>query len=158
MYPLPPHPRTLRPHVQAEAFCLMKYQAENGETELIWNSRDGVTPFCIRLKSGAEARHVEWQRDQYLPNYLPEVGERIFVDYTPDEARASANRQYDKWSESYPEFVKDNPDREAFVDRQALSILEGFWPHSPHLIEVTEELRAQFVRPLPATAIGRRFA
>jgi hypothetical protein len=155
MYPLPPNPRTLRPHVQVEAFCMMKYQSDAGEVEFIWNSRDGVTPFGVRLKSGSEARHVEWQRDQYLPNYVPEVGSRIFVDYTPLEARATADRQYDRWAEAHPEFVKDNPDREAFVTRQALSILEGFWPHSPHLIEVTEEIRVQFMRPLPPGASPR---
>jgi len=130
----------------------MKYQSKDGTSELIWNSRDGVTPFLIRLRSGAEAKHVDWQRDQYLPNYVPEVGERIFVDYTPDEARASANRQYDNWSKTHPEFMKDHPDRKAFVNQQALSILEGFWPHSPHLVEVTAELRTEFMRPLPPGA------
>lgn len=149
MYPLPPNPRTKLPHVQAEAFCLMKYQAESGETEWIWNSRDGVTPFCITMKSGDEGRHADWPGDRYMPNHVPKVGERIFVDYTPAEARAAAARHYDGWAKSHPDFVKENPDREAFVTRQALSILEAFWPHSPRLAEVTAEMRVEFMRPLP---------
>ena len=33
----------------AEAYCLMKYKCEKcGKTEILWNSRDGVTPFMIK--------------------------------------------------------------------------------------------------------------
>lgn len=35
----------------AEAYCLMKYKCEKcGKTEILWNSRDGVTPFMIKCE------------------------------------------------------------------------------------------------------------
>jgi hypothetical protein len=162
MYPLPPNERTGRPHIYVEAFCLMKYQAEDGTSEILWNSRDGVTPFVIRLKPGAdgvalEAKHVEWNRDQYLPNFVPEVGSRIFVDLTPARAREFAERNYDEWSKQDPQFTQQHPDREAFVASSALGMLEDFWPNTPSVVEVTEEIRKQFVRPVP-TGRSPRFA
>jgi len=40
----------------AGAFCLMTYRADDGtEEEQVWNSRDGVTPFVITLRSGKAA-------------------------------------------------------------------------------------------------------
>lgn len=71
-----------------EAFCLMKYRSDDGtEEELIWNSRDGVTPFVITLRSGKFARHIEWDKDQCLPDYVPPKNSRIFVDLTKQRAR-----------------------------------------------------------------------
>ena len=36
----------------AEAFCLMKYRCEKcGQAEVVWNSRDGVTPFIINCEN-----------------------------------------------------------------------------------------------------------
>ena len=62
------------------AFCLMKYSTVDGlETEWLWNSRDGVTPFCITNRDlTREMRHVDWHRDMRLPNYQPAEGQRIF--------------------------------------------------------------------------------
>ncbi|HXE05809.1 MAG TPA: hypothetical protein VN579_07475 [Bryobacteraceae bacterium] len=42
----------------AEAFMLMKYQSKDGTvTELLWNSRDGVTPFGIMAQEGEAECH-----------------------------------------------------------------------------------------------------
>lgn len=47
-----------------EAYCLMQYDADDGtETEVVWNSRDGVTPFGITLRSGKPATHARWGED-----------------------------------------------------------------------------------------------
>ena len=35
-------------HNHKEAYMLMNYRCECGHHELIWNSRDGVTPFPFR--------------------------------------------------------------------------------------------------------------
>ena len=65
-----------------------------GHEEVVWNSRDGVTPFAIACRGcGGEAHHAEWSRDVYNPEYRPRRGERIFRDGTPDEARAIMRRR-----------------------------------------------------------------
>lgn len=68
----------------AEAFKLMKYQTDDGsEWEIIWNSRDGVTPFCVESRGGKEMTHVNWDQDVITPiDYKPAPGTRMFVDAT----------------------------------------------------------------------------
>ncbi|MCB8840196.1 hypothetical protein [Aurantimonas sp. VKM B-3413] len=76
-----------------EAFCLMKYRepVDGGRVEWIWNSRDGITPFCVldREQAGRSPRegerpilwqHVDWNEDVRVPNWIPPVGSRIFAD------------------------------------------------------------------------------
>ena len=80
----------------AEAFCLMHYCFNSfefefllfgGRVEIVWNSRDGVTPFCIRCRHcGGEMTHVCWERDVYAPDYKPFAGQRVFVG-DPDKPR-----------------------------------------------------------------------
>lgn len=65
-----------------EAFCLMKYRSDDGEEEILWNSRDGVTPFMITSRSGKRMQHVDWGNDEYAPGWKPYPGQRIFVDAT----------------------------------------------------------------------------
>lgn len=69
-------------HQYAEAFHLMQYACVKcGHEELIWNSRNGVTPFCIRcpLCGQLDMEHVNWREDETLPNYQPQPGELIFT-------------------------------------------------------------------------------
>lgn len=85
-------------HSHKEAFMVMKYASADGRVvEFIWNSRDGVTPFIIHSRDGVELSHVEWKRDRYLPEYRPQPGERIFVDLTPERARASSARMVEQF-------------------------------------------------------------
>jgi hypothetical protein len=63
----------------AEAFCLMTYRSDDGtEEEVIWNSRDGVTPFTIALRSGKPASHVDWGADRPQPGHKLQHGQRYF--------------------------------------------------------------------------------
>jgi hypothetical protein len=63
----------------AEAFCLMTYRSDDGtEEEVVWNSRDGVTPLVITLLSGQKATHVNWSADRPHPDHKPQHGERYF--------------------------------------------------------------------------------
>lgn len=74
-----------------EAYCLMYYVVKaTGETELLWNSRDGVTPIMITSRNGDEARHVSTRErpDRRALEHVPAVGDRIFVDLTEARARA----------------------------------------------------------------------
>ena len=82
----------------SEAFCLMKYRSDDGtEEEIIWNSRDGVTPFVLSLRSGKTAQHVDWHEDRCVPDYQPKPGERIFIDLTSEKAEEYAKRNVKRW-------------------------------------------------------------
>ncbi len=129
-------------HRHAEAFMLMLYRADNGEYENIWNSRDGVTPFVVTLRSGAEARHVRWATDIYAPDHVPEEGERVFIDLHPERALEIATRKVDTYWE-HPKY----PMAAMFRDKRAA--IEALWrdyyrPDAPDLVEVTPFLRERF--------------
>ena len=133
---------------QAEAFYLMLYRDTDGNEEWIWNSRDGVTPFIVQSRQGLEANHVEWQRDRFRPYHVPAVGDRIFVTTTPERARERAEAWYDTWSkypEEGPAFLARWPDRTAAIEWKTAEILSWMGGESPDLIEVTEEVRKQFL-------------
>lgn len=82
-------------HKHKQAFCRVPYVAPDGsEAEKIWNSRDGMVPNAI---SSAVTGEILVRADRYgsyelvyMPNYMPEVGERIFVDWTEQRARILA--------------------------------------------------------------------
>lgn len=123
----------------SEAFALMKYRADDGtEEEIIWNSRDGVTPFVITLRSGKAATHVDWTHDIYAPNYTPKLGERIFVDLTPQAAEVYAKRTAAKyWPNNDWGCHEIYKTEEAMVQELVTEYLEK--PiGAPDLIEVTE--------------------
>ena len=75
------------PYNHPEAFCLMQYQDQvTKEIEILWNSRDGVTPFIIDSRAGNEAQHINWRQDRCCPGFVPKSGMRIFVDASPKHA------------------------------------------------------------------------
>lgn len=81
-----------------EAFMLMGYVSDDGQTgELIWNSRDGVTPFCVSSRDGVEMVHVDWRHDVYAPNFRPPPGMRIFVDMDQQLATQAARERVEHW-------------------------------------------------------------
>lgn len=69
-------------HDHKEAFCLMQYECEKcSKLEIIWNSRDGVTPFVVGCNCcDGSMEHVNWGMDEYVPNHYPHKGNRVFVD------------------------------------------------------------------------------
>ncbi len=85
-----------------EAYCLMNYRCEAcGAEEVLWNSRDGVTPFSIPcISCGADGLtgmiHVRFDLDLRAPLYSPFPGQRYFADMSPERARAAANRNADR--------------------------------------------------------------
>jgi hypothetical protein len=97
-----------RRYAHAEAFSLMLYRSDDGtETEQVWNSRDGATPFVISLRSGKTATHVDWDRDQRMPeDWTPPPGMRYFTDLTEPRARQHAARAYDSWAAD-PRWAED---------------------------------------------------
>lgn len=106
-------------HQHAEAFCLMTYRADDGsEEEVIWNSRDGVTPFSITLRSGKPARHVDWHLDAYVPDYRPPLGSRIFVDLTRQRAEQNARDNAERFWDDLR-----YPAREHYESKEQLAAL-----------------------------------
>jgi hypothetical protein len=123
-------------YTHGEAFMLMTYRADDGtEEEVIWNSRDGVTPFVITLRSGKQATHVSWREDRRVPGYQPAAGERIFVDLTPQRAWELAAARVDAWlaSDLADRLLATYGDRETAIEQQAVLPDAG----APDLIVVT---------------------
>ena len=79
----------------AEAFKIMCYKCENcHRSEFIWNSRDGVTPFCVGCREcNGMANHVTWPRDIFAPDHKPRPGDRYFRDGLPEEAASIMRRR-----------------------------------------------------------------
>lgn len=99
-------------HSHVEAFMLMTYACECGHREVIWNSRDGVTPFGSVCPSCGKTtlRHVNWRQDVYAPNHKPHKGQRFWRNGTPDEAEAIMRRRIERMKGQYqlePDQVED---------------------------------------------------
>ncbi len=91
-------------HVHGEAFKLMIYACKCGHREVIWNSRDGVTPFGLNCPScgGLSLNHVEWSRGVYAPKHTLHQDQRFWRDGTPDEAEAIMRRRIARMRDQYP--------------------------------------------------------
>lgn len=144
--------KTEHGHKHAEAFHLMLYRSEDGmETEILWNSRDGVTPFIIGNRDDTKSMsHISWQSDQYAPNHKPKLGDRIFVDATPELVRASAQEYVDTYWDNKDQFgmtMKDHPEFQPMGKEGAVEFFIKEWckPGSPHVLTVT------LIAPVPST-------
>jgi hypothetical protein len=124
----------------AEAFHLMTYRAADGAQEYVWNSRDGVTPFVITLRTGQEASHVDWEHDTRMPeDWQPPPGMRYFADLTPERARAHAEAAVDRYladPDDRARLLHQFGDRDNAVHVLTASYLES--PSAPDLIDPAE--------------------
>lgn len=92
-------------YVHGEAFCHMLYVSDDGrQSEWLWNSRDGVTPFVISSATGKKMSHNNWGEDRFDPDYKPVEGDRIFVDCTKELIEGKAwERARNYWDDAlYP--------------------------------------------------------
>lgn len=72
----------------ADAYLLLTYETQSGESEVVWNSRDGDALESIMSQSGAEAERVRSGQAAFrAPLHTPSVGDRVFVDMTEVRAR-----------------------------------------------------------------------
>lgn len=133
-----------------EAFCLMQYQdEETGEVEVIWNSRDGVTPFGLTSRRGNPSTHVNWDKDACCPMFIPNVGDRVFVDMTLKQATEFRTRFVEEhWDKEFCGVkMKDSghwdTKDEAIIDLAASDFADG---HSPICVVVTEDMQEDFRR------------
>lgn len=132
-----------------EAYCLMNYRCEAcGAEEVLWNSRDGVTPFSIPcISCGADSltgmTHVHFERDRLAPLYSPRPGQRYFADMSPERARAAANRNADRLvsmgriPSNDRNRVSDDLFRDYYRDGTAPDILRVPTPRPPIPTQVT---------------------
>lgn len=113
-------------HNHAEAFRLMRYVCEDcGYSEIVWNSRDGVTPFgmmCRRCRS-INMMHHNWDKDVYAPDHIPHQGQGIWIDM-PESLKPTLARMRAA--------VFEGPDEERESLIQAL--IEDMGPGTPWLI------------------------
>lgn len=124
-------------HRFVEAFKRMQYGCQGcGFRELIWNSRNGVTPFVINCRNcGGEARHVNWGQDEYCPDYKPQPGERIFRDGSPLEAEEIVKRRLEAAREHGYD-VKPDLEARMLEEARAGDEMGEFAPGWPKLVEV----------------------
>jgi hypothetical protein len=132
---------TTRPYLRADAFAVMLYRAldDPGETEEVWNSRDGVTPFTVLLRSGRVATHADWTSMVHRPDFEPPPGSRVFVDLTEEIARTNAEGYVRKiWDDKGAEGMLA---REQFDTAEAMieSLIADIQPGEPALIDVPKE-------------------
>ena len=123
-----------------EAFCLMQYQDEvTGEIELLWNSRDGVTPFCIPARDAKRLmQHTNFAADRRALDYQPEPGMRVFIDYTRERFLGPA-RQWVEQFWDYPEYPLEKClGYEGLSKAEAAQkyVADEFSPGQPCIIEV----------------------
>jgi hypothetical protein len=126
-----------------EAFCLMTYRTKTGKAEeVIWNSRDGVTPFIIYSLDGQQLEHVEWQRDRCVPTFIPPIGSRAFITQTREGARAAAERiVLRKWGDADWVAGYGFTSREHAVERLAHTLYGA--GDQPAIIVVDEAFQAE---------------
>jgi len=88
------------PFNQPEAMSLMLYRCIScNKEEVIWNSRPRRTPFTISCSAEnceGHMQHVEWQLDTFAPNFSPNIGDRIFVDYSEEAQIKRAEEVWEK--------------------------------------------------------------
>lgn len=114
----------------------MQYESADGQVrEVIWNSRDGVTPLSITARDErTQLTHVRWHEDIYAPHHVPQLGDRIFVDLTPQRARQAAMRNAHRfWNDPVAPASK----MFASVEEFATVLADGYLrPGEPDLIVV----------------------
>lgn len=131
-----------------EAFCLMQYQDEvTGEIEVIWNSRDAVTPFGLTSRQGNQCTHVNWPQDICAPLFIPNVGARVFIDLTPELALEMRTAFVEEnWEKEICGVKMKNSGHwatkeEAIKDLAWNDVADG---QPPTCVVVTEELQKEF--------------
>jgi len=89
--------KALPEYTHGEAFNIMLYICEVcGSMEILWNSRDGVTPFMINCRyCKGSMQHSFWHMDRKMPDFKPHDGMRIFIDLTKERHDYYINKRID---------------------------------------------------------------
>lgn len=83
----------------ADSFKIMEYYCKTCEMhEMIWNSRDAVSPFgtsCSTKDCKGHMIHINWHKDVVNSLYKPPPGTRYFADITRAKAETIATEMID---------------------------------------------------------------
>lgn len=143
-------------HTHAEAYCRMEYFAKSiNRMIVIWNSRDGITPFCAFI-DGVEYQHVNWALDQWQRYWVPDVGDLIFIDcdYATWEAQEKEHIERDWENPEYPISKMELTKAEALVE-----FMKSFRPGQPMTVKVTQVIHNHFMEKARSQYTGPvRFA
>lgn len=124
-------------HKHPEAHCLMQYQCEScKDIEIIWNSRNGVTPFIVRCrKCGGSMQHIRWHADTPMPNL------RMFVDQTPERLRESLRQYVDReWDNDHG--ARRMSDRWQTKQEAVEDLFKDWWKEGegqPAIVEILDD-------------------
>lgn len=131
---------------QNEAFCLMLYQDQiTGELEIVWNSRDAITPFGMRSRAGNDSVHVAWPSDLFSPFHVPAIGDRVFVDLTIDVAREQRRQYVERfWADPGAPMSERWASKAAAIEDLAHGDVAQFGGHCPHVAVVDAEMQRAF--------------
>ena len=136
-------------YLHGEAFMLMNYESTDGKVkEVLWNSRDGVTPFILHSVDGVEMAHTDWDHDKRERGHIPKVGTRMFVDLTKEKMleykRTLVERAWD--DEKYP--LKEYEEMDVLGKAgAAYKLAYSEWQDGqPDVVVVTQEMVEKFIR------------
>lgn len=118
-----------------EAFMLMWYGCNHcGHRELIWNSRDGITPFGMDCPSCGHTtlRHVHWDKDLRMPHHKLHRGQRFWRDGAPADAEAIMIRRLDSIPADSP-YHLEGEERQRIIDAAKSGSEHEFAPGWPML-------------------------
>lgn len=118
-----------------EAYYLMEYKCKAcGTSEILWNSRDGVTPFGIRCpRCEKDMLHANWEMDRCYPDFIPAPGMRIFIDLTPEKHREAMIKRAEMfWNDKK---YKELGAREKYktLDEFINSLCKSYTPGEPSI-------------------------
>ncbi len=132
--------------MSADAYWHILYVTDSGASEWVWNAREGEAPPSILLRNGERGERRDRLRAQVAPDrhYIPEVGERIFIDLHPERAAEIATRKVDQfWGDrQFPLSQVYRSKRDAIEELFTRFYGDG---HQPDLVVVDELLRERFL-------------
>ncbi len=156
------------PQQHKESFRLMQYQDENdpdGPIEWLWNSRDGVTPFMISSREPGDLllKHINWQDDILAFQYVPGIGQRVFIDLTEKAGRSYLRLRIERrWELGGNLSMKSRyQTKQSAFDVLLPDTLKRVEGHGPDIVVVDYEMQRKFVverEERRAKLAPRRFA
>ena len=106
----------------AEAFMLMTYREVDGDsTLLVWNSRDGVTPFVINIGANKYQHDIPRQQGPFFDLPREHAVTHVWVTRTDAQVLEAWHRTMDK----AVEMGKIDPDKAASM-RDSLEVAESW--------------------------------
>jgi len=95
-----------------EAFKVMRYGCKKcRNVQLVWNSRNGVSPFSIGCSCGGSADHIQWERDKLCIEVdvaIMEGAKKMFISPSPERyvefVKEHVQKNWDHFSEGFDSF------------------------------------------------------